>query len=241
MSELSYKIAPPIESPVDQTRFLLREIADFIALYETIEEKLAIREIALEEKLSIVEKKLEQQLNKIKQSFLEFQTIMTEAGAARWRVAAENALKEGKQHLKTLQDTTQEVTSALKESSVELEKTTARTVSGISEAAQSFQATNFKDAANHGYAKVSQAATFGLQQIANLVKTIHWKNLGLSLAITLFAVAVTGLYVNDEWPWEIHNQVAKERSAGVTLMAAWSHLTPAEQQDILNNSKNIHS
>jgi hypothetical protein len=236
MSERSYKIVQS-EDPVDQTHQLLREIANFIALYETIEEKLTAKEIALEEKLIFAEKKLAEQLIYIRNSFAEFQAIMTEAGAARWRIAAENALREGKQHLKVLQDTTSEVTQALKQSSTELEKTTERTVSGISEAAHSFQAAEFTEAANRGCAQVKDATTSGLKQIYNIIKTIHIKNLGLSLAATLFAIAITGLYVNDEWPWEIHSQVAKERSAGITLISAWPHLNPTEQQDIINGSK----
>lgn len=221
----------------DQIHHLLCEMADFIALYETIDEKLKARELALEEKLSMSEKLLAEQLANIRTSLLDFQAIMTESGAARWRVAADQALRDGSNHLKTLQDTSLEITQTIKEGCNQLEKVTNKTVNGLAKAANSFQSEGFKEVALQGCDKVRETTFGSIKRIARLIKSFYAKSIVTSLIITLFIIFMTGLYMNDEWPWEIHQTASKERSAGQTLLAAWSHLTPTEQQDILNASK----
>jgi len=225
------------ESPAEQTRAMLREMADFIALYETIEEKLIAREIALEGKLVTGEKLLSEQLTKIKSSFSSFQAIMTEAGAARWRIAAESALREGKEHLSALQETSTDIIQAFKEGSEQLEKVANSAISGITEATGSFSAIDFTNTATKGCEQIKEASSSGIKRTTKLIKLFHVKNLFMCLVLTIFVIFLTGLYVNDEWPWEIHSQAAKERNAGQTLLAAWSYLTPAEQQNIIAASK----
>lgn len=239
MASRSYGDVQMSGNSAEKMRGLLREMADFIALYETIEEKLVAREIALEGKLIAGERLLADQLTKIKESFVDFQAIMTDAGAARWRIAAENALKEGGQHIRELQETAVQITQILKQGCDTFEKTATETVAGVAEVGNSFQALGFKETVIKGCEQVKATSSAGIKNLSKLVKSFHLKSIVLSLALTLFAVFLTGLYINNEWPWEIHMQAAKERHAGQTLLAAWPHLTPAEQQDIINASKKI--
>lgn len=237
MASRSYGAVQMSGNSAEQMRSLLRQMADFIALYETIEEKLVAREIALEGKLIAGEKLLAEQLAKIKESFVSFQAIMTDAGAARWRIAAENALKEGGQHIRELQETSVQINQALKQGCDAFEKAATDTIAGIAEAGNSFQALGFKEAVAKGCEQVKETSSIGIKRLSKFLKSFHLKSIVLSLTLTMFAVFLTGLYINNEWPWEIHMQASKERHAGQTLLAAWPHLTPAEQQDILNASK----
>lgn len=220
-----------------QMRTILREMADFIALYETIEEKLVAREAALEEKLLMGEKLIAEQLAKIKTSFTSFQAIMSDSGAARWRIAAESALREGAEHIKVLQDSSFEVSQAFKEGYDRLEKITNTAVKNITDATNTFRAADFKEAAIEGSGQIKEISNTGIKRITKLIQTFHFKSFVASLFLTVFVVFLTGLYMNNEWPWEIHRQAAKERNAGQTLLAAWPRLTIAEQQNIINASK----
>lgn len=221
----------------EQMRGLNREMAEFIALYETIEDKIVAREIALEEKLHKGDKLLSEQLNKIKATFHTFEALMSEAGAARWRIAAENALREGNEHLHVLQRTTHEALHTFQTGTSEFEKIATKSLHDFSEAMNVFQASDIQEAAKLGCKQIKKSSLTGIKRISKLIATFHWKNLSLSILITIFVMLGTSLYVNAEWPWEIHSQAAQERNAGKILLDAWPHLSSIEQQVILNSSK----
>jgi hypothetical protein len=46
-------------------------------------------------------------------------------------------------------------------------------------------------------------------------------------------VIVFGLYTNNEYPWEMHQQALNERDAGKILLNAWPTLTYHEKNKIL--------
>jgi hypothetical protein len=225
------------ESTTTQAHVLLHQIADFTALYETLEDKIISRENALEEKLATNETLLAEQLHHISAAFAEFQTIMTEAGAARWRIAAENAQREGKAHLQTLQQVSTNLVQTVKEGCEQLSQTTSQTIAGIAQATQTLPIKDFTQTIEQGCEQLKTTATSSIEKLAGLIRWFHWRNMAMALAVTLFVIFLAGLYENDEWPWQTHAQVVKERSAGQALVAAWPHLTPAEQQDIINASK----
>lgn len=222
-----------------QMRNFFHEMADFIALYETLEEKFMARETAIEEKLLASETLLNKQLALIKGSLNDFQGIMTDAGAARWRIAAENALREGKSHLHALQQTTTGIVESIKDGCNQLEQTTQQTIAGMAATTKTLPIQNFKHVIEQGCIHLKATSNSAIQQISKLIRWLHWKNFTMTLIITLFVIFLAGLYESDKWPWEIHQQVANERNAGAVLLAAWPHLTPTEQQDIINDSKKV--
>lgn len=216
-----------------QMRSLLREMADFIALYETLEEKLKAREKSLEEKLIASEIRLNQQLINIKNALKDFEEIMTEAGAARWRLMAEKALKEGNTYMEALQNTSTEVAHAIKAGCAELEQTASQTIASVAKAARSLPVEDFKRIAIEGSQQIKNSTIFAMKNIAKLTQWFHWKNLSMAFGMTILIIFITNLYVNDEWPWETHSFVAKERKAGHALLNAWPHLTLNQQQKII--------
>lgn len=237
VSRVTSKATEESAIQVEQMRGLMRDMADFVALYETVDSKLTARENTIEEKLISAEKMLVNQLARIKATLADFQEIMTEAGAARWRIAAENALKEGESHLHALRESSIEVGLTLKESCEGFQQAANHAALQITEATNSFQMVGFKEIVMKGCGQIKDISLLNIKRISRLIRSFHWKNVALSLVVTLLVVFLTGLYLDDEWPWELHQQAAKERSAGQTLIAAWSHLPVVEQQDIVNASK----
>lgn len=221
-----------LDDTSDQMHQLLREMASFVALYETMEEKLISREEAIEEKARDAEQTLTQQLSKIKSSLTDFQNIMTAAGAARLRVATEKALNEGKLHLQTMQETCADIGSIVKDGAENLNQVATQAVTNLTEASASFRAKEFTKVAEEGAEKVKSASETSIKRISELINWFQWKNVAMAFAVTVFVIFMTGLYINDEWPWEIHKNVVKERKAGEALLAAWPYLTPQEQQHI---------
>lgn len=225
------------DSAAEQFHHIFREMADFMALYENIEEKIIAREIALESKLVSSEKSLAEQLTKIKESFSCFESIMTEAGAARWRIAAENAVRQGNEHLQILKNVSSASAQTFVEGCDRFERIASKSLTKLTEVSHSIPTADFQLAAKTGCKQLKKTSLSGIKRVSKLVTNLHLKSFILATLMTIFVIFVTGLYVNDEWPWEIHSQVTKERNIGRALLAAWPYLSPLEQEDIINSSK----
>lgn len=216
---------------------LLREIAEFIALYETIEEKLLRRANDIKVKIGASEELLKQQLERVQTTLADFQSIMTEEGAARWRITCRNTQQDAESYLRSLQTVCTDITDSLKNNSEQLKQTADNTLTQISEATNLLPITDFKQTIERGCHQIKTTFITSARKTTGLMSSMHRKNLVMVSVLTLFIVLIIGLYLNDEWPWEIHQQVVKERNAGQTLLSAWPLLTPDQQQAIINAAK----
>lgn len=230
-AQLSHQIPPALD----------KQVAELIAAYEMAVDKLAKQEKALDENFQACEHFLNDQIDKINALMADLREIMTEAGAARWRLSAQETLRLGDiqlQHLRKLGDESRHLIS---DSCARFERTSTTTVKNIHEAVNHLKIDEFKNYIEQSYDHVKSAATGSIEQIGGILNWFHWKNLLLALGLSLVVAVIVGLYINDEWPWEMHQDVIKQRSAGKALMNAWPHLTKDDQQfieqKILNQNK----
>jgi hypothetical protein len=99
----------------------------------------------------------------------------------------------------------------------------------VNEAIHAFKIDDFKYFIEESYEQVKNNSTKTVEEISNILQWFHWKNLALALGLSLVVAVMVGLYINAEWPWEIHQSVVKERAAGKALMNAWPHLSKDDQ------------
>lgn len=236
------------DGEVEKLREVLRRMGEFIAYFEVAENKMAEWKLQVEENLDAQQKAVNDQLEDIHQATDELRTIMTETGVARWRLAAENSLREGREHLRTIDLVTKQHLTAIdasneqfakmaKKSFDRLDRAASYTVKNVSEAIGSFRIHDFQKMTEQSCVAVEATSTSAVKRLKDLVKWFHWKNLGLAAAITIVTSFTMGLYLNDELPWEIHKQVVMQRNAGQALINAWPTLSQSEQQRIIDNSK----
>lgn len=221
---------------LESIRNNVHKIAEFVALFETAEEKLKERESALEERLANSEFHINEQLLQIKSVLAEFQSIMTEAGAARWRVSAEKISYESEQHLKNIRYATDEFIRCTDESYQKLNTATDYTVKGLSKAIHSFRMDDFQKVANTSVETVSHACEASLNKVNQVIRWFHWRNMALVLSVTIVVTMITGLYLNDEWPWQSHQQIMQQRQLAIAVESAWPHLSLTDQQEILHSA-----
>jgi hypothetical protein len=207
-----------------------RQIAELIASYEIAMDRLAAREKALEAQFHSSENFLNEQLEKINTLMAELREIMTEAGAARWRLSAQEALKLGDTQLQSLHKLSEETRTMVRESCARFERTSSSTVKNVNEAVNSFNVEEFKNFVEYSYEKVKSASSVAVEKITDILRWFQWKNLLIALGLALVVAVAIGLYIDDEWPWEIHQKVVDQRKAGVALMNAWPHLNKNDQQ-----------
>ncbi len=217
-------------------RNTLHKIADFVALFESAEEKLTQRENAFNERLKSSERHVDEQLIKIKSALADFQDIMTEAGAARWRIAAEQSMQKNEEYLRNIRYATDEFIRCTDESYQKLNKATDYTVKGLSKAIHSFRMDDFQNVTTNSVDMVRNACEKSVRKATEIIRWFHWRNVALVFSMTLVVTMVSGLYMNDEWPWESHQQVMQQRQLAKAVEAAWPHLSVLDQQEILHTA-----
>ena len=137
------------------------------------------------------------------------------------------------EHLQVVENLNSEVTKNLMEASQHMEVTVGSTINAISKIFETYQINDLKELTKESVEKVQEVTKGTIKDIFNLVSMFHWKNLFMSLALTLVISLLIGLFINAEWPWEQHALVLKERKAGQILLKAWPHISKSSQTEVL--------
>jgi len=207
-----------------------QQVSELVASYEIAMARLNAREKSLDEHFEISEHFLNEQIEKVNALMADLREVMTEAGAARMRLSMQEALKLGETQLITLKKLNEETESLMADSCTRFEKTSNATVRNVNEAINAFKIDDFKHFIEESYEQVKTNSVHTVEEVSKILRWFHWKNLSLALGLSLVVAVVIGLYINAEWPWEIHQSVVKERAAGKALMNAWPHLGKQDQE-----------
>jgi hypothetical protein len=236
------------EDEADRLKEILRRMGEFIAYFEVAEEKLSLWQRGIEEHIQVQDQAVNAQLEEIRNATHELQNIMTETGVARWRMAAEESLKHGRDHIKVfeklcedqlglIEKRNEDINKQVKKSIDRLDRAATYTVKNISESINSFRLSDFQRLTEQSVEQIEKTSQGTIHRLRDMAKWFQWKNVGLAFAIAIFASVSMGLFVNAELPWETHQQVAMQRNAGQALINAWPSLSKSEQQRIIDNSK----
>ncbi len=219
----------------EQLRQLIQRMGQFVALYEVAEEKLRQRETLLEEHLHMHESYVNQQLERIHYTLQEFERLMTEAGVARWRLAAEDTLRQGQDHVKALESAAADFRQLSNETCDRLDRATSYTVKGVSEAVNSFRVADFRKLTETSCQRIEQVAIGVAKQVAQVTRWFYWKKAILVFCLSVLVAVIMGLYINGEWPWEDHRNILQQRDLGRAALHVWTQLSPHDQQEILKH------
>ncbi len=222
---------------------LLNRTGEFIAYFELAESKM----ISWRQEIEMQATHIQHQSGLLIQELYSIQSQLSEIGVADFRATAEKALTQGKLNLDCLErsclqftdhlQTNQEQIRTLTNDSIEkIDKHINQTTHNIATQLAKYDAQHFKRIAIESCDHVEQVAN---NAIAKSNKLIHLLKLRLglfSVILTLFTAFIIALYMNDESPWEIHNQAMNERQAGKMLLKAWPNLSQLEKEKILGHS-----
>jgi len=209
---------------------LEHQISELIATYETAMSRIAQREKILETHIQASENFLNTQIEKINVLMAELQTLITEESIAKWHDSAQEALKIGDTQLQSLRKLKDETKNLMNESCTRFERTSNTTVRHIHEAIHNFNLDDFKQYIEKSYDGVKKASSSAVEKIGDALHWFQWKNLVFTLGLSIVAGVAIGLYIDGEWPWELHSTIVNERTAGEALIKAWPRLSITDQQ-----------
>lgn len=212
-----------------------QEVIRFIEVAQQAEAQLQKREKTLQDRLQATEQLINAELTQIQNTIATFQEILKSSNAKAWQEKTDSLYKEGKQLLLVLQNFLGEITKTTHEDSIRIETMTTHVVKNITKSLQTLHTHDLEQLADDAKDKVKVIADSAVSNIQIVMQWFHWKNLALTIVLAFIVTLFIGLYIDDEWPWEEHKAVVKERVAGHAVLQAWSELNYADKQHIASN------
>ena len=217
---------------VQHLQALTRQMGDYIALFEEAAQRIEKHELLNGKRLEENEHYFKQRLRDIQQASSELSSVVTQAGAARWRVSAEAALKQGEAHLDELQNAVQNFKLFTQENYQRMQDTATRCAERMHAVAENIELESLQNSVKSNVAAIDDMTTKVSQRAGRWLKRFHWEQLSLIFIVAVFVTFLTSMYITDEFPWESHAQVVAEHNAGKLLLKAWPHLPAKERADI---------
>lgn len=208
---------------------LSEKIADFIVRVEFDRQSLSSKECRLSKLFEEKNHEINEYIRTVESEITHFKDIMTRAGAAQWHRESESLLKETKSNIKTLEGVYKTTCDAIK---VECEHLNHGAMGLLKNTSQ-----NLFQIKQQDLAKITEQKTLALQKdcdvnyqnIQKMLYQFRWKNFGWALVISLIVAMIVSLYIMDEWPWQAHLEVVKQRQAGEILLSSWKQLSDADK------------
>lgn len=210
-------------------------IETLITTAHTAQANLYAWEQSLEEKLTATEYFIDTQLHQIKSAVIHFQKTLQTTNAHEWHANTKIIYSEGREHMQSLQETYNEIKKSTKDICIRFDRTSAQITKTLTNTLNQLHPTELQQLADDCRTEIKIATVTATQQITQTLSWFHWKNIGLAFFLATLVVLCTSLYIEDEWPWETHTTVIKQRFAGQMLMTAWPQLSHAIQQQIIND------
>lgn len=211
-----------------------QQLIDLLNSYEIAMARINMREKALEDQIEIYKNFLDEKTAKLKLILTELKEILTEAGAARLKLSIQEAIKISESQLGSLKKLNAETKTIMAESCTRFEKSASATIKNVHAAITAFKIEDFNHFFESSYSQIKNNTQKLTLYITQFLKNFHWKNFSITLGISLIIAVIMGLYINAEWPWELHQSVVKERVAGKALMNAWAHLDKTDKLILQN-------
>lgn len=225
---------------------LLRHTGEFIAYFELAETKMMQWRQDIEQQVLNNQLKAQQQLQSLHHELDALQEVLTQAGLARFRLAAEKTLKQGEHYIEELHDTSQQLVNDIDEKHNHfahlmeeqlklIQEHADEAIDRVDEQLQQCDFQLFRRIANDSCEQVEKVATNAISKSERLLRNFHLRSIAMALITTVITSFAIGLYMNNEFPWEIHQHVMNEREAGKVLIKAWPALTQEEKDKILSS------
>lgn len=226
---------------------LLERTENFIEVFERAETKM----MTWRHEISQQAIAQQTQLETLKGEMDKMQKIIAEAGLDSFRIAAEETVSQTDDYLNSLKNTEQQLLRQIHGHRAELTRITQHAMTRItqktsqaielleeklsSQAPEPFPPVMLEQIPKDAEPEEKEVCLENTATDIPQRKSSEWRSATLTLVTSLITVIVFGLYTNNEYPWEMHQQAINERDAGKILLNAWPTLTYHEKHKILHH------
>lgn len=226
------------ENTNKQLHKMLTDLANFMALYEQADDRFKAQKEEMDQHIATFKSEMNAQLTEIRGTVVEIKEVMDEAGAARWRIAAEKAMKAGDSHLVSIKEATNVYKKLAEDSVTRLEHVSLSTEKRVSNALSHLNEENsevvedFRRRSEEAYVALESSTVNSINILNKMIRWLRFDRIGIAVIAGLLSAFLTSAYVNAEWPWETHAQTTQQRLVGKTILTVWPSLSKQKQQEI---------
>lgn len=225
-----------ISSTATDAQELLTTLKSVIAAAKSTQQNLLAREKNFEKRLAKAERFVDNNIKDIHATVNHFKIILETIEAKNWNAIIENMRISDQQKTQGLQELYTSAQKSIFESCKRVEQTASQIVKGIGKTLNTLHADDIEQLAEDCAKQVQKVSHSAVEQMSATVRWFHWKNLAAVFFISIMISLTIGLYINDEWPWEMHQTVVKQRAAGQAVLSNWNELSSADQNTLENSN-----
>lgn len=235
MDNIEYAVDDTIQNKVSTQESLVVLEKKLLAAAKSAKEILVSREQALTNRLAQAEQLVDGSIKEIRTLVSRFKSVLENSGINTWRVQTEETYKAGQEQVGALQEIYADIHKSLKESCTRLQQASSQVVKGAGKALSNFQLHELDQLVDQCGDAVKNTSQLATNQMTNIARWFHWKNLVLVFFLSVLVTISIGLYTNAEWPWEGHKAAVKQRVAGQALLDNWGQLSQNDQRLVIND------
>lgn len=203
-------------------RFGLTQVIDE-SHYEQFKKNLACQETHLNDRMLSIISDIE-----------TLRSTLTRYGLTELHREAEQLISEGKDSLSLIESTSAIVKIRINDVCKRLNCYALNTMKSISESNAYIRFKRLADFAEQHMKELEANVKNYNKHLSIILSQFHWKNLAFCAVLTLIMGFLMILYIDDLWPWEMRDQIIKERNDGQALLNAWPQLSQLDQQIIVS-------
>jgi len=211
----------------------LQKMAEFIANAEIAQHAVQKDAPDIKGLLKTKSHQVDQQLDNIKTDINHFRDLMTRAGAIAFRKEAQEMSESSKKEAQQLEKIYGQVKVDIATHCEQLNKASMSTVKNVSRLISSARKNHLHQLAEEKSVALQKACSSSLKKINHIVSSLQWKNLVIAILVTCVTATIVDLYIDNAWPWQVHQQIIKQREAGKVLLHSWTALSHNDQETII--------
>lgn len=234
------------DQELQQLKDLLRHAGEFIAYFELAETKLVAWRHQQQEAFEKQKGRFEHQQQVIKADIDNVKETLSDAGIARLKLQLNEVINLFEDKMSRFDDLHHMISDifaqeklglakAVTQSKQEIAEQCKKTVDKIESQLSHYDVDHFRRVASESCDQVEHVAQNAVQTSTKMMRHFQWRTVALVLITTFVTSLTIGMYVSDEWPWELHQIAMNEREAGKVLIKAWPSLTHQERERILTH------
>lgn len=235
---------PSLNNQDEQLRKLSRDLANFIALIEQSDQKFSQRlgEIGnqtqgLRSEVQTIILDMKSSLQQIDEAMKAAEEMLTEVGAARWRIMAEETLRLGQNHVEALENALLQFTELSEKNLNRLERLTFETEKRVSKVLSSLVdeqnqiLDDFRSQITRRFDEIQRAGRDATEFLRTFRTQHRIEIFIMAMLSALITSFLMGLFINAEWPWESYHRAHMERQIGKSVMSQQQAQNPSQVQN----------
>lgn len=228
----------------------IQRSAELVGYFELADSKMQEWKMTIEQKIREQESRFQAQSEITQKQLQRFEDVLDQAGLTRVCLMADTIISQSNAQLEAIKKAgesmlqqshyEQKIASAtINDALATLQRYCTDSITLIDKELSQHDPNEFRRIASNSCEQVERTAKDAIGKSKRILHSVRWKTALLTIISSTITAFAIGLYVGDEFPWEIHQHAMNEREAGKLLIQAWPTLSHDDRKKILQQNDKV--